>query len=1108
MAEQVQKKTDVCEVPVTSSELERLAALSRFGILGTAPEPVFDDMTKLAASLCETPYAAITLLDEGRLWFKSRVGIPFDELNREGAFCTVVVACRTVLIVPDALMDERFASNPLVTGEAHIRAYLGAPLIASDGFVLGAFSVLDIKPREFTAAQMELVEMLARQTMAQMELQFNQRELEESQRSQQALMNNLPGLAYRCRKAEEWTMAFVSGGCHLLTGHAPDALTGERWQVFNRMILEEERDQVWQAIQAAVAKREPYEVTYRIRTGDSRTRWVLERGRGIYRSTGDAMEMEGIIIDITAQKQAEQHLQRINRLYAVLSNVNHAIIRTRDLQPLYEEVCRIVVVDGGLKMAWVGMIAPEQQRVVPVCSWGEPQGYPDLINITMDGGPNSLGPGGVAARTGDSARCNDIENDPVMAPWRETALGHGFRSSAAFPLMVDGRPIGILVVIAGQSGYFNDDQMQLICMLAENLSFAIESVRKEKQRVDVEGELKRIRFAVENATDGIGLADMEGLSIYHNRAFRDVLGYTTEQLNQLGGIVGIAVDAERARKILAVVRAGHSWSGDMIFREVGGRLVELFMRGDAIRDDEGRIIALLGIFTDLSQQKTAARKIAEQAALLDKARDAILVTSLDDRVLYWNKSAERLYGWPAEDAVGWQTGEFINFGNARFLEGKAAVLEHGEWMGELTQNTADGRGVVVECRLTLVRDKQGLPKSILAINSDIGDKKRLESQFLRAQRMESIGTMAGGIAHDLNNVLTPITMSLSLLAMKLTSPQEQKLLDLLQNSANRGADMVRQILTFARGVEGKRVLVHLNVLVDEVERMLKETFPKAITIEVTTAPGLWTIEGDPTQLHQVLLNLAINARDAMKDGGSLFISCRNVQVDGPFASMIPDGRPGPYVLVQIRDTGTGIPMEIRDRVFEPFFTTKELGTGSGLGLPTCLAIVKSHGGFIDLHSEHNRGTNFAIYLPRSETSATEEEEVPPAQNDLLGTGELILVVDDEDAIRMTAAQSLENYGYRTLTAANGMEAIEVLLEHSSEISVVVTDMMMPVMDGPSAIQAMRRIRPDLRIIGASGLNNELVARARSLGVQEFLLKPYGAEQLLRALQSQLRQGTD
>ena len=1087
----------------SDDESNRLSALSRFGVLDTAPERVFDELTHLAATLCEAPFAAITLLDKGRLWFKSRVGLNVLEMSRLGAFCTHVVGTRKLLTVEDAAADERFADGRLVTSEPFIRAYVGAPLIDSAGNALGDFAVMDSQSRSFSPAQVELVEMLARQTMAQLELQLNQRQLEESQRSQQALMNNLPGLAYRCKNTRAWSMVFVSGGCHELTGFSPADLVGDRALTFNELILEEDRQTVWESVQRAINAGRPYELTYRIRTADRRIKWVLERGQGIYFGKGSALELEGIIIDITAQKQAEQRLQRMNRLYVVLSNVNHAIMRTREVEPLYEEVCRIVVVDGGLKMAWVGMVDEIERRVVAISSWGEPAGYPSLIKISIDDDLYGQGPGGVAARTGKCASCNDIENDETMTPWRETALAQGFRSSAAFPLVVEQRTLGVFVVIADQPGYFNEEEMHLLSMLAENLSFAIESIHKEQQRQLVDTELKRIRFAVENATDGIGLTDPQGRSIYHNRAYREILGYSPEQLNEAGGIVAIAGDQVRGRKAMAMVMAGQSWRGDMSFRCLNGEQVELNLRGDAIRDEEGRIIALLGIFTDLSQQRKAAKKIAEQAALLDKARDAIIVKSLDEKVLYWNKSAERLYGWTAAQVVGRRTTDFINLNNPKFSAAKAAVLEHGEWIGEMTQNTVDGRGLVAECRWTLVRDEKGEAKSILAINSDVSERKRLESQFLRAQRMESIGTLAGGIAHDLNNVLTPITMSLALLAMKLTTPQDRKLLDLLQNSANRGADMVRQILSFARGVEGKRLPLQVGGLVDEVERMLAETFPRSIILEVTAPQDLWMIEGDPTQLHQVLLNLALNGRDAMPDGGRLTIISSNVQVDPQLAAKILDGQPGPHVLIEVQDTGSGIPVEIRDRVFEPFFTTKELGKGSGLGLPTCLAIIKSHGGFIDLHSNNGRGTSFGIYLPAS-TSGAAAEAVEPAQDSLHGAGELILVVDDEESIRLTAAQSLEAFGYRAITASNGMEAVSAFIQYGPDVAAVVTDMMMPVMDGPSAIQALLKIRPTLPIIAASGLNNELVARARSLGAQEFLPKPYGAEQLLKMLHTLLR----
>jgi len=386
---------------------------------------------------------------------------------------------------------------------------------------------------------------------------------------------------------------------------------------------------------------------------------------------------------------------------------------------------------------------------------------------------------------------------------------------------------------------------------------------------------------------------------------------------------------------------------------------------------------------------------------------------------------------------------------------------------------------------------------------DITERRRLEQQFLRSQRMESIGTLAGGIAHDLNNTLTPILLSIDLMRLDLSEAERQSTLDAIEASAQRGADMVRQVLTFARGVEGRRTKVEPALLLGDIARMITDTFPRGIVLATRVADALPSMQGDPTQLHQVLLNLAVNARDAMPAGGRLTLSAESVSIDEASAHISGDTRPGPYVVFGIEDSGTGIPRDVIEQIFDPFFTTKETGHGTGLGLSTSLAIVKSHGGFLRVYSEPGNGTTFRVYIPVAglETSEPypESTQPPPRGND-----ELILVVDDEASIRQMARQTLEAFGYRALLASDGADAVAQYAARPQEIACVLTDMMMPVMDGVTTIRVLRRMNPQLRIVAASGLAaNGSVAKTSEAGVRHFLPKPYTAYALLVTLRSAL-----
>jgi two-component system cell cycle sensor histidine kinase/response regulator CckA len=499
------------------------------------------------------------------------------------------------------------------------------------------------------------------------------------------------------------------------------------------------------------------------------------------------------------------------------------------------------------------------------------------------------------------------------------------------------------------------------------------------------------------------------------------------------------------------------------------------------------------------ERKQAEQKIREQAALLDIATDAIIVLDLDYKIIFWNKGAERLYGWQVSEILGKKAQALLYKGKSIQLEtALKIILDKGQWQGDLQQITKDGKHLIVESRWTLVHDETQQLKSILSVSTDITEKKQLEAQFLRAQRMESIGTLASGIAHDLNNVLTPILMTAQLLETQLHDDYSKRLLPILITNARRGASLVKQVLSFARGLEGKFTLIQIKHIVTEIKQILTETFPKSITINTDIPTNLGTLCGDATQLHQVLMNLCVNARDAMPQGGTLTISAKTIFIDENYARLNLDAKVGSYIFLMVTDTGTGVSSEILDRIFEPFFTTKEIGKGTGLGLSTVIGIIKSHGGFVKVYSEVGVGTQFQIYFPAVDIPET----LPIVKSSLpKGYGELILVVDDEMAIREITKASLEAYNYQAITASNGIEAVAIYAEHHDRISVVLTDMMMPSMDGPTTIRTLQKINPDVKIIAVSGLaSSDKMVQSAGTGVKTFLSKPYTTQELLESIE--------
>jgi PAS domain S-box-containing protein len=503
----------------------------------------------------------------------------------------------------------------------------------------------------------------------------------------------------------------------------------------------------------------------------------------------------------------------------------------------------------------------------------------------------------------------------------------------------------------------------------------------------------------------------------------------------------------------------------------------------------------------LEQQREQAQlQIREQAALLDKAQDAIMVHDLGWRSTYWNPSAERLYGWTAAEAQEKSIAELLYQRDvARFAEARDAVMNRGEWIGRLRQTTRADKELLVESRWTRVCDESGQPKSVLVINTDITERSKLESQLLRTQRMESIGTVAGGIAHDLNNVLTPILMGAQLVEAREVDESKKHTLRSIVVSAQRGADMVKQVLTFARGQEGEKVILQLKHVIRDMEEITRETFPKSIEVNATIARDLRPIKGDATQLHQVLLNLCVNARDAMPEGGRILIEAENVSLDEGSVRHFLGAEPGAYIRLRVQDTGTGIPQEIIDRIFEPFFTTKEIGKGTGLGLSTVLSIVKSHGAFMDVASVVGKGTTFTILFPQAASDAAAQSSEAKKLN-TAGDGRLVLVVDDEPIIREMLESLLKENGYQVLTAEDGLRGVAAFKARASDISVVMIDMMMPVMDGTKAIPAMVQIHPDTRFVAITGLALPAELAKQPYASQiEVLGKPFTSEKVLETL---------
>jgi PAS domain S-box-containing protein len=669
-----------------------------------------------------------------------------------------------------------------------------------------------------------------------------------------------------------------------------------------------------------------------------------------------------------------------------------------------------------------------------------------------------------------------------------------------------GEEIAVAAMKAGAHDYLIKGNLaRLVPAVERELREAEQRYKRHSAEQAFRESEDRFRTLCASAPLAIFQTDAKGRRTYNNPLWCEISGFSEEE--SLGHGWTQAIHPEDRDEVFQdwqqAVFVQSNWVHEYRLLTPQGEIRWVRALASPMYSAEDRFLGHVGTVEDITERKQAAQKIYEQAALLDISIDAIAVRDLENHILFWNKGAENLYGWATPEVLGINAAKLLcksGETSPPFLEIQKILAKDDKWQGELQQVTKDGKDIIVESRWTLMRDEVGNPKSILTLSTDITQKKQLEAQFLRTQRLESLGTLASGIAHDFNNILTPILATAQLLPLQLPDLDDntQQLLRILEGSAKRGADLVQQILSFTRGVEGRRSIVQVRHLLSDVVQLAQRTFPKSIETKTDITPDLWTVFADVTQLHQVLMNLCVNARDAMPDGGNLHIKAENLWIDENYATSIHiDAKEGFYVVITIADTGTGIPPEIMDRIFDPFFTTKEVGKGTGLGLSTVMGIVQNHSGFVTVYSEVGKGSCFKVYLPSRaarETNAVTNIELPS------GNGELILVVDDEVSICEIAKTTLESHNYRILTAGDGIGALALYAQHIDEISVVLIDMMMPVMDGASTILMLQRMNPQAQIIAMSGLMSyEAAVQKKNLGIREFLAKPFTAQVLLNTL---------
>jgi PAS domain S-box-containing protein len=725
---------------------------------------------------------------------------------------------------------------------------------------------------------------------------------------------------------------------------------------------------------------------------DSPDTWVSTSKMPLQDMQGNIIGTFGISRDITASKQAEFQILKLNRTYSVLSNINKLIVRERNKQKLLEDTCNIAVEDGKFTMCWIGMVDEEAGKINPVAYAGKTGDYIDHLDISTSDISSGKGPTGTAFRDNKHVICNNIEQDEQMLPWRNRALALGYSSSAAFPLHIATRVMGVINFYSSEVNYFDGAEIALLDELAMDISFALQTIEIEVQHRQageaLATERNLLRILIDAIPDCIFVKDTNARFILNNKAHLQVLGVKTQE-ECLG-------------------------KTDYDFRP-----------------------------KDLSDKFSVS----------------------DQKVL--------------------QTGESIIGLEEQFISASA----HISW--------------ILSTKVPLY-DTQGNIIGLVGTSHDVTDKKKTQSQLLQSQKVQSIGTLAGGIAHDFNNILGIILAYSSVL--ERVSKDQLKFAESIKsiNSAvSRGAALVRQILTFARQTDVAIKPMSVPELAHEVVTMLQETFPKIFEFKEIFERGIPFIQADHSQMHQAILNLCVNARDAMPRGGVITIKIETCPLE-KIVQQFPGATYDRYVCLSVSDTGTGIDEATKSRVFDPFFTTKELGKGTGLGLSVVYGIMQSHYGFVSVESEVGKGTTFYLYLPMPQEPRKVREEQKKELFELRGGTETILFVEDEELLRTAVQSELESSGYKVYSAVDGREAIEIYKQHENEISLILTDMGLPKKSGIDVFQQVREINPKIKIVLASGfIALQQKSELLEAGANGFIQKPYMLTDVLQKIREVL-----
>jgi PAS domain S-box-containing protein len=879
--------------------------------------------------------------------------------------------------------------------------------------------------------------------------------LQQSMQQRELVLQSVPIIFYTADVSENVNTTWISAQAKSITGFDTfQFLKNDRF--WESRLHPEDKERVLIEYYSVLTKGKSNS-EYRWRCADGNYKWFSDQINIFYDQNNRPQEVIGIWLDITNRKESDAAIERSESRYRALVESSRDLIFQLTTEGKFLFVNTI-----GSSAFNLNRDRIEEYHINDVFT-------PEVARFQMD----------TLLRVRETGKALYIEHPFTVKGEKK------YYSTILVPILNSAREVETIIEIGRDI-----------------------TERKQSEEALRESEV-RYRTLIETSHDGISLMDKSGQILFANQRKAQMLG--REKVEDIIGTSAFDMFVpEQVERAIAVqkhlINVGFISDVEFILRRRDGTTFVAEFTASVVRDGSGNVVGIMDVVRDITERKRSEEQLRKLSRAIDQSPSAIIITDINGKIEYVNPQFVQMTGYSFKEAIG-KNPRLLKSGEKSKEEYKElwnTVLSGKEWRGEFHNKKKSGDLYWESAVISPITNTNGKITHFVAVKEDVTERKSLESQLLRAQRMESLGTLAGGIAHDLNNVLSPIMLSIDLLKDRSTDDRSIRLLNTIESSVTRGKEIIKQVLTFARGLEGKKITIQITHILKEILHMLNETFQKSISISLDIREELWFVSGNITQIHQVLLNLCVNARDAMPQGGRLNLSAANLIIDENNAGLNIDAKPGSYIVIGVRDTGVGIPEHLKDKIFEPFFTTKEIGKGTGLGLSTAHSIIKTHGGFITVESVVAKGTNFNVYLPAVQNTEIEKTE-QAAYRLPAGNGELILVIEDEISILDITQQTLEYYNYRVATAHDGTEAISQFAAIGNEVKIVLTDIMMPVLDGIATARTLRKLRPDVKIIMTSGMRTiDQQTELSDIHVQAFLQKPYTAEKLLSTIYEVLR----